>query len=264
MQNYNIFWFRRDMRLYDNAGLCHALKNGIDVKPIFIFDTQILDKLDDKHDARVEFIHDTLTKLKKQLGEMGSSLDVYYGNPVDIWKELSKDEKLKGVYANRDYETYAKERDQQVQAILEAQDKSLYTYKDHVIFEGDEVLKDDGDPYVVFTPYKRKWLAKLDSRPVQSDGGVSYYFKSYPNEKYFDNLLKFDAEKMITLEEMGFKSTSIEAPSKTIDKETIEEYDKLRNFPAIDGTSKLSVHFRFGTISIRDKARKPNHGTTRI
>jgi len=256
MSKYNIFWFRRDMRLSDNAGLYHALRSGLQVKPIFIFDKEILDKLDDPADARVTFIHNTIDKLKEELSAHDSSLEVLYGSPVEIWKELAKDKDLKTVYTNRDYEAYAMERDTAVSSVLEAKGKQLKTYKDHIIFEKDEVLKDDGNPYVVFTPYKRRWLAKLASRPVEGDGGLSYYFKSYPTEKYFENLLDFNGGDITTLAEMGFERSKLEVPDKNVPQGVIKKYDEQRNFPAVEGTSKLGVHFRFGTISIRDKARK--------
>lgn len=256
MGKYNIFWFRRDMRLQDNAGLYHALKSGHVVKPIFIFDTEILDKLDDRSDARVSFIHTTITELQQELAKIGSSLQVYHGSPTEIWKKLAEDSDLVDVYTNRDYERYAIKRDTEVLDILASQGKGLHTFKDQVIFEKGEVLKDDGNPYVVFTPYKRKWLAKLASRPVESDGGLSYYFKSYPTEQYFDQFLAFDCGAVISLPEMGFEPSDIEAPGHDVSQGVIKNYEEQRNFPAIDGTSRLGVHFRFGTISIREKARK--------
>lgn len=256
VSKYNFFWFRRDMRLGDNAGLYHALRGDHPVRPLFIFDTNILDQLDDKKDARVTFIHNTITNLKRELNNIGSDLEVRYGDPIEIWKALAQDRDLHYVFTNRDYERYALARDKEVGEILVAQGKSLHTYKDHVIFEKDEVLKDDGEPYVVFTPYKRKWMAKLESRSVTSDGGLSYYFKSYPTEKYLSNFDKFSSSKVVSLSEMGFEASEIEVPDDEVKQGIIKNYDKTRDFPAIEGTSRLGVHFRFGTISIRDKARK--------
>lgn len=256
MSNYNVFWFRRDLRLSDNAGLYHALKNGVSVRPVFIFDTEILDKLDDKSDARVTFIYDTINELKTELEGVGSSLDVYYGDPVDVFKGIATDSGLSTVYTNRDYERYAISRDNKVASILASSGKQFLSFKDQIIFEKGEILKSDGTPYVVFTPYKRKWLERLESRREKEGSGLSYYFKSYPNEKYFQNLLSFEGRKVVTLPEMGFEKSDMDFPSQTVTQSIIKKYDEQRNYPAIEGTSKLGVHFRFGTISIREKARK--------
>lgn len=250
----NIFWFRRDLRLEDNAGFYRALKSDVAVLPIFIFDTNILDKLDNKKDARVNFIYDTITRLKNSLIAMGSDLNVYYGDPHTIWTQIFKIYKVKSIYYNKDYELYAKNRDEQIRQLALANTVDMFGYKDHVIFEGDEVLKDDHTPYTVFTPYKKKWLQKLNQR---GEGIKSFYLKSYPSEKYLPRLLKVtEPSPMISLQAMGFEKSEIEIPPNTIAQNKIIEYGSKRNFPAIDGTSKLGIHFRFGTISIRDKARK--------
>ncbi|MFT6338337.1 MAG: deoxyribodipyrimidine photo-lyase, partial [Halioglobus sp.] len=256
MSNYNLFWFRRDLRLNDNAGLYHALKNGVEVKPIFIFDTEILDKLDNKSDARLTFIYDTISELKSELEAIGSSLDVYYGNPIEVFKKLALDEELQAVYTNKDYERYAISRDSEVESILASKDKKFYSFKDQVVFEKGEILKSDGTPYVVFTPYKRKWIERLESRKTVENPELSYYFKAYPTEKYFQNLMKFEGRKLIELIDMGFERSETNIPSATVSQGVIKKYEEQRNYPAIDGTSKLGVHFRFGTISIREKARK--------
>lgn len=253
---YNILWLRRDLRLTDSAALYRALKAGLPVQPIFIFDKSILDKLPED-DARVTFIHDALTKIDSELKTLGSGLQVYYGDPKKIWSQLSKDDELQSVYSAKDYEVYAKERDASIKSMLEAAGKQFLQYKDHVIFEYDEVTKDDGKPYTVFTPYKRKWLTKLESRrPTPMD--ESYYFKSYPCEKYYNNL-KSSESKMIALEEMGFKRSALSIPPMDVSQGIIRSYGEQRNFPAVDGTSMLGIHFRFGTISIREKARKAAH-----
>lgn len=157
----SIFWLRRDLRLHDNAGLFYALKDSNQVLPIFIFDRNILDELEDKTDRRVEFIHETLQDLQKQLTKLGSTLDVRYGNPVEIFKELINEYAVQKVFANHDYEPYAKERDAEVEILLREKSISFHSYKDQVIFEKDEVLKDDGKPYTIFTPYSKKWKIKL-------------------------------------------------------------------------------------------------------
>lgn len=243
-----IHWHRRDLRLDDNAGLYEALKSGSAVQPIFIFDTEILDKLSDKKDARVTFIHTELERLNEELKKLGSTIKVYYGNPTELWPNILKEIKPTAVYTNRDYEPYAKERDAAIAEMLSEHNAEFHTFKDHVIFETDEVLKDDGEPYVVYTPYSRKWKKKLND----------YYLKPYPNSAYFDNFIKSDHAPIISLEEMGFKKNGMPFPKKSTTLGIIKNYEEQRNFPAIEGTSRLSVHFRFGTISIRDKAAKGN------
>ncbi len=252
----NIFWFRRDLRLEDNAGLYHALKSELPVIPVFIFDTEILSKLPTK-DARVEFIHDVISGLDKQLQSMGASLQVYYGKPIEVWKEIVKQFDVSEVYTNHDYEPYAKSRDAAVNEMLADKSIELHTFKDHVIFEKDEITKADGLPYSVFTPYKRKWLEKIEEG--RDESGASFYFKSYPTEAYFENLAKGIISKSVSLKEMGFERTDIEIPSTDVAQSIIKKYESQRNFPAIDGTSRLGIHFRFGTVSIREKARKAQH-----
>jgi len=241
-----VFWFRRDLRLYDNAGFYHALKSGIPVLPLFIFDTNILNKLDNKQDRRVEFIHSTLAQLKNNLEKKGSSLLVFYGTPEEAYKKIVTDYDVKSVYTNHDYEPYAIKRDKTIQEFLEKQKIAFHTYKDQVIFEKNEVVKDDGLPYTVFTPYMRKWKAKLNQ----------FYLKSYPTENYFNRLFKTQPLHFPSLSEIGFKSTGQKFYVPELDEKVIAKYDQLRNFPSINGTSRLSVHLRFGTVSIRKLATK--------
>jgi deoxyribodipyrimidine photo-lyase len=157
----NIFWFRRDLRLQDNAGLFHALKEGTPVVPVFIFDRNILDELEDRIDRRVEFIHLALQDMQKQLEKIGSTLDVRYGTPVEIYKELTKEYEVNKVFTNHDYEPYAKQRDAEIEKLLQHAGASFHTFKDQVIFEKSEVVKDDAKPYTVFTPYSKRWKATL-------------------------------------------------------------------------------------------------------
>lgn len=246
--NTVIHWHRRDLRLEDNAGLYEALKSGSHVQPIFIFDTNILDKLEDKSDARVTFIHTELLRLNEELKALGSTLKVYYGNPTTLWTKILKEIQPSAVYTNRDYEPYAKERDTAVEQILTEHNTPFLTFKDHVIFETDEILKDDGTPYVVYTPYSRKWKQKLND----------YYLQPYPNVAYFQNFKKAEHTPILSLSEMGFEKNPMSFPKKNTTLGIIKNYEEHRNFPAIEGTSRLSVHFRFGTISIRDKASKGN------
>lgn len=237
----NIFWFRRDLRLHDNAGLYHALKDGNPVLPIFIFDRNILDELEDKNDRRVEFIHLALQDIQQQLVKMGSSLDVLYGTPPEVYNDLLNEFNIEKVFANHDYEPYAKQRDAAIEKLLKEHGTGFHTFKDQVILEKDEVLKDDGKPYTVFTPYSRKWKAVL----------TDFHLKPYPNMKYFGNFYKWPKHEIISLAEMGFIAAGQPFPGKEWLGQIIRNYKEQRDIPSIQGTSKLSVHLRFGTISIR-------------
>lgn len=246
-----LFWFRRDLRLEDNTGLYHALQGGQAVLPIFIFDRDILDRLEDDADARVTFIYKQLARLKEQLQDLGSDLKIYYGRPLDIWEILCKELQFVDVYANRDYEPYAKQREIQVSKLLASAGKQLHTFKDQVIFESSEVLKADGTPYTVFTPYKRKWLAALDCEQIRE----SAYLQSYDSLSMAGAFLNLSSEPMPSLADIGFTESKITIPSTTVARSIIQNYAEQRDFPAKLGTSRLGVHFRFGTISIREKAR---------
>lgn len=232
-----LFWFRRDLRLVDNAGLYHALKKEKSVMPVFIFDTCILDKLEDKKDRRVDFIHQSLVELKTELEKLGASVLVLHGDPVEIFRVLHP----KAVYCNHDYEPYAIERDKKIRNDLLHRGINFYSFKDQVIFEKDEVVKDDGSPYTIFTPYSKKWKSKLNS----------FYLKSYPTEKYFSGLTRLNPLPLISLNEIGFEKTDAVFPERKIRLGVIENYHLTRNYPSLHGTSRLSVHLRFGTVSIR-------------
>ena len=241
MEKINIFWYRRDLRLHDNAGLYHALKGDYPVMPVFIFDKNILDQLEEKKDRRIEFIRDTLFEMQEELEKKQSSLEVYYGFPGEIFKKLIKEYDVQTVFANHDYEPYAIERDVLIKEFLSKQNISFKTYKDQVIFEKDEVLKEDGKPYTVYTPYSRKWKAML----------TDFYINSYPVQKYHTNFFKQNPRRIPQLDFMGFKETDKNFPPKNPGEELIKNYDKTRNFPGIEGTSGLGIHLRFGSISIR-------------
>lgn len=244
MKEQVIFWFRRDLRLEDNAGLYRALKSGYPVQPVFIFDTDILNQLEDKQDRRVDFIHRTLMVLQEKLKPYGAHLKVYHDTPLRAFEQILKEYSVKTVYVNHDYEPLAISRDFAVQTFLKEQGVELKTYKDQCIFEKDEVLKDDGKPYTVFTPYSRKWKQRL----------MPFYVKPYPNHLYFDRLAKSSGHPIPSLQDLGFEKTDLEIPSTEIDVQLIKQYQEQRNFPAIRGTSRLSVHLRFGTVSIRHLA----------
>lgn len=241
MQQVNIFWFRRDLRLDDNAGLYHALKSQYPVIPIFIFDTNILDKLEDKADRRVEFIHAALQDIQEQLVQLGSSLEVYHGTPLDVYTELLKKYSIDTVFTNHDYEPYALEREKLIGNFLKERGTALKTFKDQVILEKEEVLKDDGKPYTVFTPYSRKWKAVL----------TGFHLQPYPTKKYVNHFFQQKAMGIPSLEAIGFKAVDKPFPSRQLNEALIKKYGQQRDFPGINGTSKLGVHLRFGTISIR-------------
>lgn len=240
-----VFWFRRDLRLHDNAGLYHALKGPNPVLCLFIFDRDILDKLEDKDDARVTFIYNTIAQLDKELHKHKSSLLVKYNNPVDAWKDVLKEYEVASIYTNRDYEPYAKKRDGELGELFNEIGITFKTFKDQVIFEREEVVKDDKKPYTVFTPYKRRWMNTI----------TDFYLKSYPTKKYFKNFLKTASLKTPSLKSMGFEDSTQHIPD-TEYVDIIKHYARDRDFPAKKGTSRIGIHLRFGTISIRDAVRE--------
>ena len=240
-----LFWHRRDLRIDDNKGLFDALKQNEIVHPIFIFDKSILDKLPN-NDQRILFIYQEIESLKKSYQNLGSDLWVYYGEPSEIIPKIAQELNCSSVYFNNDYEPYALQRDQEIQVSLNKIKIEFIGKKDHVIFEKNEVLKDDGKPYTIFTPYSRKWKANLKEEDL----------REYSIEKYSGNLVqKQQGEASITLEEMGFESKVLhDFPNRIAKNEILKNYHISRNFPAVKGTSKLSLHLRFGTISIRKLA----------
>lgn len=242
-----IFWFRRDLRLTDNAGLYHALKNNPSVLPIFIFDRNILNRLEDVHDRRVDFIHQALVNLNEELQKIGSSMRVFFGTPLECFEKLCDEFGVSAVYTNHDYEPYAAQRDNEVRQYLNQRSIVFSTFKDQCVFEKNEVIKDDGTPYTVFTPYANKWKKNL--RP--------FYFKPYPNKKYFKNFVADSSGTIPSLEELGFKKTDVTLPKRIqVDDDLIRQYKQQRDFPAIQGTSRLSMHLRFGTVSVRGLVAK--------
>lgn len=236
-----IFWFRRDLRLEDNAGLFRALTSGLPVVPIFIFDSEILDKLEDKQDARVQFIHQQIEELHEKLIQMGSSLHVFNGNPSVVWNSIFENWSVAEIYTNRDYEGYALQRDEKIREIANQRGIAFYTEKDQVIFEKNEILSGTNSPYTVFTPFSKKWKATLTQTP----------FSFYETEKHFSQFYKSMPKAVPSLAQIGFQPSSLTLPSKEIPLAIIEKYDETRDIPSIAGTTRLSVHLRFGTISIR-------------
>lgn len=230
--------------MQDNAGLYHALKSGKQVVPVFIFDTDILDKLPNKADRRVDFIWRTLQHLQTELTARGSTLHVLHGKPVACFQRLLDTYTITGVYTNHDYEPAAETRDAAVRSLLQSRGIALHTYKDQAILEKDEVLKDDGKPYTVFTPYSRRWKQTL----------TDFHLKPYPTERYMQNLLQQPPIAIPTLEQLGFAPTDLVAPAPGIDLGIAAKYNETRDYPALHGTTRQSVHLRFGTVSIRQLA----------
>ncbi len=238
-----IHWFRRDLRLNDNAALYHALKSGLQVQCAFIFDENILSKLNKGSvDKRVVFIHEQIAHLSLELQKLGASLAVYHDTVENAWEKIVKDYPVKSVFTNHDYEPYARNRDQKIGKFLLSKNIEFLTCKDQVIFEKDEVVKDDGKPYTVFTPYKNKYRKKL----------TEFYLKSYPNKKYEKNFLQQKQHTIPTIEYLGFENAELKFSTPVLTEELLKDYQKHRDFPAIAGTSRLSLHLRFGTVSIRE------------
>ncbi|MFN5911457.1 MAG: cryptochrome/photolyase family protein [Bacteroidota bacterium] len=240
-----IFWHRRDLRISDNACLHKALGSGYSVHPVFIFDSNILSLLKED-DQRVLFIYQEITRLKTAYNSLGTDLIVRFGDPKALIPELVNELAAQEVFANRDYEPYALERDKFIFEKLKTQGKSFTGTKDHVIFDRSEVMKADGSPYTVFTPYSRRWKEKINA----------YYLKGYPVEKYTDALAKKNDQRLITLNEMGFRDEQkVDFPPRLTNEELVRNYHATRDIPSIKGTSRLSLHLRFGTISIRELTR---------
>ncbi len=245
-EKVNIFWFRRDLRLDDNAGFQAALQDDLPVIPVFIFDSEILDKLPED-DARVSFIYDTLQNMRKEIQDnYGSSIAMYHGTPEKIFKELLSVHKIARVYTNRDYEPYAKERDEKIQKLLQKNNIEFHHFKDQVIFEKDEVVKKDGDPYVVYTPYKNTWRDKFNNTELDF-----YYTK-----RYLDNLIENSRLPNLSLSDIGFQKSSLKIPEYKVTPGLIKDYKDKRDYPAVEGTSRLGPHLRFGTVSVRQMVRE--------
>ena len=245
-EKVNIFWFRRDLRLDDNAGLYHALNSNLPVLPFFIFDTEILDKLP-KNDARVSFIHNTLQSLRKTLQQnYKSSLGIYKGKPIEIYKQLVNTYDIETVFTNHDYEPYARTRDKEISEFLSSNAIAFKTYKDQVIFEKDEVVKKDGNPYMVYTPYFRMW--KENFKTID--------FKIYASDSLLTNTISNSDLPNLSLSDIGFEPSSQEIKPYNVSPKRIQDYEATRNFPAMDNTSRLGPHLRFGTVSIRKMMQK--------
>jgi len=242
----NIFWFRRDLRLDDNVGFYEALKSDHPVLPIFIFDTEILEKLPED-DARVSFIYETLQKMRTTLqNEHNSSIALFHGKPIDIYKDLVNDYTINSVFTNHDYEPYAKTRDEAISTFLSKHDINFKTFKDQVIFEKNEVTKSDGKPYLVYTPYMKRWKETFKTHNLE----ILY------TNSYLENLVEHSRLPKLSLSEIGFKKSNQEITPYNVTPSLIQEYEDTRNFPGKDSTSRLGPHLRFGTVSIRKIVKK--------
>ena len=234
-----IFWFRRDLRLDDNHALFKALKSGYDVLPIFIFDSNITNKLN-QNDHRLNYINNVLDGLNKRLSENKKKIYIYKGNPIEIISKLIIKLKIKEIYLNKDYEPYARDRDNKIEKFCVANNVSYNSFKDHVIFEEDQIVKKDGTPYVVYTPYSRKWIEKFQSNQLYS----------YPSELNLGSFV--DSDKITEVNYlMEFEKNIISPKTYNLNNDLIDKYEETRNFPALDSTSRIGVNLRFGTVSTR-------------
>ena len=234
-----IFWFRRDLRLDDNHALFKALKSGYDVLPIFIFDSNITNKLN-QNDHRLNYINNVLDGLNKRLSENKKKIYIYKGNPIEIISKLIIKLKIKEIYLNKDYEPYARDRDNKIEKFCVANNVSYNSFKDHVIFEEDQIVKKDGTPYVVYTPYSRKWIEKFQSNQLDS----------YPSELNLGGFVDSDKIREVNYL-MDFEKNIISPKTYNLNKDLIDKYEETRNFPALDSTSRIGVNLRFGTVSTR-------------
>lgn len=246
MEKSSIFWFRRDLRLHDNRGLFECLKKEKKVLPVFIFDTSILDKLENKNDARVGFIHQQLTLLKKELESFGSSLMVLHSKPEGLLKSLIDQHQVKAIYCNEDYETYSRQRDENVREMSASLGVAFHSFKEDVIFHKNDILKSDGTPYTVFTPYSRRWKEKLSSASLQV----------FDTSGLKNSFVKTEPFNFHPLPHYGFKDSGFSFAEPYIDEELIKTYDKTRDIPSAEETTKLGLHLRFGTISIRQLVKR--------
>lgn len=235
----NVFWFRRDLRVDDNKGFFEALNSNSEVLPLFVFDKNILDELP-KDDARVSFIHERLDTIDKELQKFGKNLAVFYGDPITIIEQVITENQIQAVYTNHDYEPYAKNRDQEITSILASRNIAFYSFKDQVIFEKSEVVKDDLTPYVVYTPYSRKWKDLFQKTNLE-------HFES---EKLLNNIANHNYP-FLSLKDIGFEQSKIKVANYNNSEKLISNYEDTRNFPALEGTSMIGTHLRFGSVSIR-------------
>ena len=253
MDKISIFWFRRDLRLHDNKALFHALQSEEKILPIFIFDIDILKKIP-KDDARISFIYSELKAMNTHLESFGTEIKMFHGNPKEVFRSLMKNYTIVKVFTNHDYEPYAIKRDLDIKEVVSSNKIDFQTYKDQVIFERNEITKKDGKPYVVYTPYSRKWLEKYETDKPEN----------YPSEDLLDRLYKKTKSETLTLSDIGFIKTNIPIKNYIFNSSIINEYEETRNFPALDNTSKLGPHLRFGTVSVRQMVSRADAHENKI
>ncbi len=243
---HSVFWFRRDLRLFDNHGLYRALKSNLPVIPLFIFDYDILKDLQERDDKRVLFIHQTVEKMRDDLRKEGRDLLVRYGTPENVWRDLLNEYNIRAVFTNHDYEPYAIKRDARIKQLCLEKGAAFHTFKDQVIFEKSEILTGQGKPYTVYTPYRKSWENKLRAADL----------KPFSSEQNLENIIKQKFPETPTLEQMGFSESPFDFPAARPDEKIIKKYDEQRNRPDIKGTTHIGLHLRFGTVSIREMVRK--------
>ena len=241
----SIFWFRRDLRLDDNRGLYNSLKENNSVLPIFIYDKNILDKLN-LNDHRIEYINHAVLKMNEVLSKKNKSISCFYGKPEQVFLNLINQFDIKKVYTNRDYTPYSNKRDLIIKELLENNGIQFFDYKDHVLFEKNEIVKDNGTPYKVYTPFSKKWINKMYEQGIPK----------YMSENLIENLI--NEKNTFNTESIGFTKSKINFLKSNISKEIVNNYELKRNFPSSNGTSKIGVELRFGTISTRKLITKAN------
>lgn len=244
-ESISVFWHRRDLRIFDNVGLYHSLQESNKVLPIFIYDTDIINSLS-KHDARLHFINERIKYLYESYSKFGGGISTFTGKPIDVFKKLIEEFNIGAVYTNKDYEPYAKERDLEIEKFCKENSIHFKSYKDQVIFEASEIKTDTDKVYSVYTPYSRKWITKFEDSKIEVVN----------TEKYLSNKLYPINTNPLSLEEIGFQKSVISFPKENTSDEIIKNYKEKRDYPGIEGTSRLGIHLRFGTISIRELAKK--------
>jgi deoxyribodipyrimidine photo-lyase len=242
----SIHWFRRDLRLHDNHALFQALTEHGNVLPLFIFDTRILERLEDRHDRRVDLIHRRLLEMQQEIAQHGSSLLVEHGDPIDVWQRLLERFEVTAVTAVHDHEPYARKRDAEVTALLHSRGIPFRTFKDISIFEREEVMKDDGKPYTVYTPYMKKWRALF--KPLE-------HAREWPSQDHLGSLARVEEQEIPSLAQIGFEPTDVKMPARSLDPAMLTKYHEKRDDLASAGTSGMSVNLRFGMVSVRELVR---------
>lgn len=241
MYDLSIFWFRRDLRYQDNKGLYEALVQSRQVLPLFIFDQAILDNLQEVQDRRVNFIYEQIQALNRFFGSYNSGVLVKYGYPQEVFRQIFQEYPVRAVFVNQDYEPYATDRDERIRQLAVSSGADFLSFKDQVIFEKDEVVKANGKPYTVFTPYMKKWKVNF----------TQAHAETMPSEQQLGNLYQMPPPALPELSEIGFRRATFRFPSSEPDPEIIRHYSEWRDYPAEQGTTRIGVHLRFGTVSVR-------------